>query len=150
MGDAPATLKLGHWPKASSHRGSEPGGKRGGGGGPHLLLLLPLSGSLPCLWQLWALEGELPFGSWLGFTRTWVLYPASSSIAIIRMPAILLAVKQHSTLLAGAFLLAVVPLCPFGMWTDSSSCCLGISRGNNCPEPLPFPCCHSFPGFISF
>lgn len=89
-GDAPATLKLGHRPKASSRRGSEPGRKGGGGGGPHLLLLLPqaaslVSGSLPCLWQLWRLEGESPFGSWLGLAKTWVLYPASSSITIMHL-----------------------------------------------------------------
>lgn len=38
--------------------------------------------------------------------------------------SVLLVVEQHSTLRAHAFLL--VPLCPFGMGTESSCCCLEI------------------------
>lgn len=80
-GDAPVTLKLGHWPKASSHRGSEPGRQRGGGGGPRLFLLPP-PGSLPCLWWFLPSEGESRFGSWLGLAKAKALYPVPSSIAV--------------------------------------------------------------------
>lgn len=44
MGDAPATLK--HWTRASSHRGSEPGGRGEGEGSFYMSSLLPLSGCL--------------------------------------------------------------------------------------------------------
>lgn len=66
-GDVPTILKLGNWPKASSYRGSKPGRNEGEGGSPHLLLCLPLPGSLPCLRQLWPLEEESFFWllSWL-------------------------------------------------------------------------------------
>lgn len=59
--------------------------EEGGRGRWSPFAVAPLPGSLPCLWQLWRLEGESPFGSWLGLAKTWALYPASSSITIMHL-----------------------------------------------------------------
>lgn len=48
-------------------------------------MLLPLSGRLPFLCQLWPLDRESPFGSSLGLATTWAFYPASSSITIVHL-----------------------------------------------------------------
>lgn len=103
----------------TSAKGFFPQGLQARGAGQGVLLL-PLSGSLPFLFQLWPLDGESPFGSSLGLATTWAFYPASSSITFVHLcsPG---KKRPHSTLVARAFLLAVIPLCPFGMWTESSS-----------------------------
>lgn len=51
---------------------------------PPFALVTPLL-SLLGLWQLWPLEGESLFVSWLGLPKTWALYPASFRTAIIHL-----------------------------------------------------------------
>lgn len=146
-GDVPTILKLGNWPKASSYRGSKPGRNEGEGGSPHLLLCLPLPGSLPCLWQLWPLEEESFFlAPVLALQK-----PGHSTQHPLVLPlytSVLLAVEQHSTLRAHAFLLMIVPVCPFGTGTESSCCCLGIYQRKQIPGAL-FTWLHVFLGVFS-
>lgn len=96
VGGRSCITKAGHWPRASSHRGSEPGGRGGGTGPPTCSHSSPSQAAfLPAL-AAWPPERNLPFRAWLSLAKTYIHCPVSSNPAIVF--SIFLVVKQYHIL----------------------------------------------------
>lgn len=69
VGGLSCITKAGHWPRASSHRGSEPEGRGGGMGPPSCSHFSPSQAAFLLALAAWPPERNLPFRVWLSLAK---------------------------------------------------------------------------------